>query len=403
LQTFVRRAFRRQVGDQEIEPYLEMLRDLVEQGDDPVDALRATYRAVLCSPRFLYFVEPVGPLDDDAIACRLSYLLWNSMPDDELFDLARHGKLSDQQTLHDQVERMLSDPKGARFVKDFASQWLDLVDIDFTEPDRKLYPDFDIVVQNAMLEETCAFLQSLLDSNASVTRLVDADYTFLNSRLARYYGIDGVEGDPLRRVSLTKDSPRGGLLAQGAILKVTANGTNTSPVLRGIWVSERILGTPIPAPPENVPAVEPDIRGAKTIREQLQRHLSDTACAGCHYKIDPPGYALENFDAAGRWRTHYTRIEKGRPRRGSEIDASFTLPDGREFQDFDEFRSLLCDRPEPLARNVAEKLMVYGTGAPITFADRPVVDQLVQQTAEEGYGLRSLLHAVVTSPIFLNK
>ncbi len=287
---------------------------------------------------------------------------------------------------------------------DFASQWLDLIDIDFTEPDQKLYRDFDIVVQNAMLGETHAFLQELFETDASATCLVDADYTFLNSRLARYYGLESVEGDQIRKVSLDRDSHRGGLIAQGAILKVTANGTNTSPVLRGIWVSERILGTPIPPPPENVPAVEPDIRGAKTIREQLQRHLADTSCAGCHYKIDPPGYALENFDAAGRWRDAYQRVERGQPsNHGATIDASFTLPDGREFQDFDDFRSLLCAKPEPLARNVAEKLIVYGTGAPIAFADRAVVDDIVKQTSESEYGLRSLLHAVVASPIFLSK
>jgi hypothetical protein len=403
LRRFTQRAFRRPVTDDEMESYLGFMRESLQRGDDPVEVLRASYRAVLCSPRFVYLVEPVGPLDDHAIASRLSYMLWGTMPDDELFQQADQGRLRDDGILSDQVERMLRDEKGKRFVQDFASQWLDLTDIDFTEPDRKLYRDFDPIVQNAMLDETHAFLQSLLDADAEATRLIDADYTFLNSRLARYYDIDGVEGEELRYVELDHDSHRGGLLAQGAILKVTANGTNTSPVLRGIWVSERILGTPIPPPPENVPAVEPDIRGAKTIRDQLQLHLADTSCAGCHYKIDPPGYALENFDAAGQWRSHYTAVEKGRSKRGAEIDASFTLPDGREFGDFDEFRELVAARPEPIARNFAEKLIVYGTGAPIAFADRAVVADLVERTADRGYGLRSLLHQVVASPIFLSK
>ncbi len=403
LRSFARRAFRRPLSDDEIASYLGFMSEAIERGDDPIEVLRASYRAVLCSPRFIYLVEPVGPLDDHAIASRLSYMLWGTMPDSELFLQAEQGKLSDPGILSEQVERMLRDDKGKRFVKDFASQWLDLTDIDFTEPDRKLYRDFDPIVQNAMLEETHAFLQSLIDADAEAARLVDADYTFLNSRLAHYYDIDGVEGEELKCVELDGDSHRGGLLAHGAILKVTANGTNTSPVLRGIWVSERILGTPIPPPPENVPAVEPDIRGAKTIREQLQLHLADTSCAGCHYKIDPPGYALENFDAAGRWRNHYTRVEKGRSKGGAEIDASFTLPDGREFGDFEEFRALVSDTPEPIARNFAEKLIVYGTGAPIAFADRAVVDDLVENTAESGYGLRSLLHQVVASPIFLSK
>lgn len=404
LRAFARRAFRRPVSGEILKPYLRMLRQSIDAGDDPLDALRASYRAILCSPRFMYFVEPVGPLDDHAIATRLSYMLWGTMPDSQLMTLAKEGKLRDTKVLHRQVERMLKDPRGQLFfVKDFAAQWLDLVDIDFTEPDRKLYRDFDIVVQNAMLNETHQFLKQLLETNASAAQLVDADFTFLNSRLARYYDIDGVDGDQLQRVSLESNSHRGGLLAQGSILKVTANGTNTSPVLRGIWVSERILGVPIPPPPESVPAVEPDIRGAKTIREQLQKHLSDDACAVCHRKIDPPGYALENFDAAGQWRDKYLQVQKGRKERGAEIDASFTMSDGRPFEDFAGFRELVGGDPRPIARNFAEKLIVYGTGAPITFADREIVDEIVDASADENFGLRSLLHAVVASPTFLSK
>ncbi len=389
LRAFAQRAFRRPTSEQDLKPYLRLLRRSIADGDDPIDALRASYRAILCSPRFLFFVEPAGPLDDHAIASRLSYLLWGSMPDHQLMKLAKAGKLRDAKTLGEQVERMLKGPRGRQFIEDFAGQWLDLVDIDFTEPDRKLYRDFDILVQNAMLDETHQFLQTLLENNASATELVDSDFTFLNSRLARFYDIKGVEGDQMRRVSLAAESHRGGLMAQGSILKVTANGTNTSPVLRGVWVSERILGTPIPPPPESVPAVEPDIRGAKTIREQLQKHLSDASCASCHQNIDPPGYALENFDAAGQWRENYLR--NGKSDKGLPIDSSFTLADGREFKDFDEFRDLLCTDPRPIARNFAEMLLVYGTGAPITFADRSVVEDIVDQTVDQNYGLRSLL------------
>ena len=403
LRAFAARAFRRPTSDQELRPYLGMLEQAISTGENPIDALLASYRAILCSPRFLYFVETPGPLDDDAIATRLSYLLWNSMPDDELMSLAQTGRLRDTENLHQQVERMLAGPRGRKFVEDFAGQWLDLVDIDFTEPDRKLYRDFDIIVQNAMLDETHQFLHSLLESNGSATRLVAADFTFLNSRLARFYDIDGVDGEAMRRVTLPAGSHRGGLLAQGSILKVTANGTNTSPVLRGVWVSERVLGTPIPPPPASVPAVEPDIRGATTIREQLQKHLSDTVCAGCHYKIDPPGYALENFDAAGRWRDAYLGPGKDRSRRGTPIDSGFTMPDGRTFHDFEEFRTLLCRDPRPIAANFAEKLLVYGTGASISFVDRRAVDAIVDQTADSNYGLRSLLHAVVASTTFLSK
>lgn len=192
-------------------------------------------------------------------------------------------------------------------------------------------------------------------------------------------------------------------MAQGAILKVTANGTNTSPVIRGIWVSERILGVPIPPPPQSVPAVEPDIRGAKTIRDQLQKHLSDQTCAVCHRKIDPPGFALENFDAAGRWRERYPGFKSRKNPSVGRIDPSYKLADGRKFNDFDQFRTLVAEDPEPIARNVIEKMIVFGTGAPIKFADREIIDTMVDQAEDHNYGFRSLLHAVVASPTFLSK
>lgn len=403
LRRFARQAFRRPVPDSAIQPYLAMLREELDSGESPVDSLRTAYRALLCSPRFLYFTEPPGELDDHAIACRLSYFLWNTMPDEELRRCAEQGQLRDPEVLHEQVERMLEAPRGKQFVKDFAAQWLDLMEIDASKPHRRLYRDFDNVVQQSMLDETHAFLQDLLDRNASASKLIDADFTFLNERLARYYGIEGVPGDELRKVDLPEDSRRGGLLAQGAILKVTANGTNTSPVLRGVWVSERLLGQEIPPPPASVPAIEPDIRGAKTIREQLAKHKSDPSCASCHVKIDPPGFALENFDAAGKWREKYVGLSGGKRHVGGKIDPSSTLPDGRDFKDFEEFRKLVQSDPRPIARNLAEKLLTYGTGATVTFADREVIEEIVDQAADDDYGLRSLLHAVVASPAFLSK
>jgi hypothetical protein len=401
LRVFARRAFRRPVSEQTLQPYLQMLQQQIAEGTDPIAALRGAYRSVLCSPRFLYFAEAPGPLDPYAVASRLSYLLTGSMPDAELTQLAEAGELRSERVLHQQVDRLLGSPRGQDFVADFAAQWLDLVDIDFTEPDRRMYPQFDIVVQNAMLEETHRFLQSLIDTDAGAVQLIDADHTFLNSRLSRYYGIDGADSDQMQKVSLPRDSHRGGILTQGAILKVTANGTNTSPVLRGIWVSERILGQPIPPPPENVPAIEPDVRGAKTIREMLEKHRADDACASCHRKIDPPGYALENFDPAGRWRDHY--VQGGRPRKRVPIDPSFKLPDGQHFEDVDEFRNLIAADPKPIARNFAQHVMVYGTGAPISFADRDGIERSVASTETQDYGLRSLIKAVVASPLFLSK
>ena len=400
---FARRAFRRSVQERDLDEYLMWLRRELDSGEDPVAALLATYRAILCSSRFLYLMEAPGSLDGEAIASRLSYFLWGSMPDDELLEAASQKDFLKPSHLVSQVDRMLEHPRGKDFIKDFASQWLDLMDIDFTEPDRKLFPDFDIVVQNSMLSETHQFLQWMLDQDAPVTDLLDSSQTFLNSRLADYYGIEGVEGDQMRLVSLSEESHRGGLLSHGSILKVTANGTNTSPVLRGVWVSERLLGVSVPPPPENVPAVEPDIRGAKTIREQLSLHLSHIDCRGCHAKTDPPGYALENFDAAGRWRDAYRVVQKGRSRGGPVIDAGGIFVDGREFDGFDEFRQQLAQKPLPLARNFAEKLLVYGTGSLLSFSDRDEIDRLIVAAEKNHYGIRAILDEVVTSSLFLMK
>ncbi len=403
VRRFAKRAFRSPVSATELEPYLGWMRQAIAEGDDPITALRAAYRAILCSPRFLYLVEPVGPLDNHAIASRLSYMLTGSMPDWRLTKLAHEQKLRDPIVLEQEVDRLLAGQRSHQFVRDFSDQWLDMSKIEFTEPDGRLYGDFDIVVQHAMLHETHHYLHHLIQNDRPADELIQSDYTFVNSRLARYYGLDANVGDETQRVDLPSDSPRGGLLAQGSILKVTADGTNTSPVLRGVWVSERILGTEIPPPPQNVPAVEPDIRGAKTIREQLQKHLSDSSCNACHRNIDPPGYALENFDAAGQWRDRYLQKDKGKLQRGAAVDSSFVMADGRRFETFKEFRHLVCDDIRPVARNVAAHLLVYGTGAPIGFADREDLDAIVDRTANSSYGLRSVLKAVVTSEPFLNK
>lgn len=402
LKRFADRAFRRPVADDELAPYIAAVRDAIAEEGDLLAALRLGYRALLCSPRFLFFSEEPGPLDDYAIASRLSYFLWNRMPDDELMQLAEAGTLHKPAVLHRQVERMLADARGADFVRDFASEWLDLSEIEATEPERRVAPDFDQIVLNSMLGETQTFLQTMLAADLSVAHLVDSDFTFLNSRLARFYDIDHVDGDQLQRVSLLPEHRRsGGVLTHGAILKVTANGTTTSPVLRGVWVNERLLGEHIPPPPKNVPAIEPDVRGATTIREMLEKHRSDAACASCHSKIDPPGFALENFNPAGQWRNTYTDARSSKRR--LPIDASATLPDGRKFKNADEFQQLIAENTDQLARNVAEKMTTYGTGASPSFADREAIDAIVASAAEANYGFRSLLHAVVTSPLFLSK
>ncbi len=396
---FAGRAFRRPVTAAQAAPYVQMAIDALDQGESLMAALRAGYRAVLCSPRFLYFNERPGVLDDYAAATRLSYFLWNRMPDAELLRLASTGELRKPDQLRAQVRRMLADSRGKDFVRDFAAQWLDLSLIDFTEPDPRLYRTFDIVVQQSMLDETHAYLQTMLDQNLSVTHVIDSDFTFLNSRLARFYGVKGVDRDQLQRVSLAPDSPRGGLLGQGAILKVTANGTTTSPVIRGVWVSERLLGEEVPPPPANVPAIEPDIRGAKSIRDMLAKHRSIESCAVCHTKIDPPGFALENFDPAGSWRERYGSSGG----KGAPVDSNYTLPDGRPFKDVNGYRAHIIGQPDKLARNVARQLLTYGTGAPVGFADRAAVDRIVEETRSSKYGFASLVEAVVMSRTFLRK
>jgi hypothetical protein len=403
IEQFAEQAFRRPVDPRTIAPYVSLVNQAIDRGDEFAEALQNGYRAVLCSPRFLYFQERPGKLDDFAVASRLSYFLWNRMPDQRLWQLAEAGKLQDRKVISQQVERMLDDPRSQSFVRDLANEWLDLSLIDFTEPDPRLYRGFDPIVQNSMLQETQTYLQTMLDEDLSVGCLIDSDFTFLNSRLARYYGIGGVNGDDLRRVSLKPTDHRGGLLTQGAILKVTANGTTTSPVIRGVWISERLLGQEIPPPPANVPAIEPDIRGAKTIREQLSKHKNDSSCAACHVKIDPPGFALENYDPSGRWRDRYQKFQGRKRIPGIVVDASAELPNGKSFENIDDFQRLILEDRKSVAANVVEKLLTYGTGAPISFKDRQTVEHCVQQAKDSDYGFRSLVHSVIKSDVFLSK
>lgn len=403
LTRFASRAFRRPVTSDEMQPYLEEVHAAIDDKAEFVDAIRLGYRALLCSPRFIYFAEEPGLLDDYEVATRLSYLLTGSTPDDELIQLASAGKMRDTETLKQQTRRLLSGSQGEQFIHDLAAEWLDLDQIDFTQPDVKLYRDFDPIVEEAMLTETETYLGEMLKENLTVSHLIDSDFTYLNSRLARYYDIEGISGDKLQRVKLKPQSRRGGLITQGAIMKVTANGSNTSPVIRGVWVSERLLGVEVPPPPSNVPAVEPDIRGAKTIREQLAKHRSQGQCASCHTKVDPAGFALENYDPTGKWRDHYPQIQGRSVKKGPEIDASYELPSGQEFKNIKGFQKIVTGHPHRLAANVAEHLLVYGTGATIEFADRPQVETIANKAAADNYGLRSIIEHVVTSDLFLSK
>jgi hypothetical protein len=415
LRWLATRAFRRAITDADVEPYLALTESALDARKPFEDALRAGIKGVLCSPDFLFFKESPAALDSFALASRLSYFLWSSPPDDALVRAALNGEIRKPAVLRAEVERMLNDPKAARFTENFTGQWLGLRNIEFTTPDKKLYPEHDDPLQDAMLRETRLFFDELLKQDLSVANFVDSDFTMLNERLARHYGIGGVVGQQFRRVALKPEDHRGGVLTQAAILKITANGTNTSPVIRGNWVLKNIIGRPVKPPPPNVPAIEPDIRGAKTIREQIAKHRELESCAVCHDRMDPLGLALENYDVIGGWRTNYRSVGQGQSvktevdgRRvqykiGPAVDPSGVLPDGRAFPDLDALKKLLLQDKPQIARCVAEKLLTYATGAGITFADRPAVEAIVQQAAKKDYGLRTLVHAVVESPAFLAK
>jgi mono/diheme cytochrome c family protein len=413
LHNFARRAFRSPVTDDDVRPFVELFEAKLAEGYTFEQAVRVGLKGIMVSPRFLFLDEKPGRLDDFALASRLSYFLWSAMPDDDLLALAEQEKLSDPETLHAQVERMLNSPKAREFTKNFVGQWLNLRDIDFTEPDHLLYPEFDDMLKAAIIDETHLFFEEVLKEDLSLTNFVASDFTLLNERLAKHYGIPGVEGHAFRKVPLPPESHRGGVLTMASVLKVSANGTTTSPVIRGAYVLDRVMGTPPEPPPPGVPAIEPDIRGATTIREQLAKHRQIESCATCHTKIDPPGFALESFDVIGGWRENYRSRGNGKPvtidgRRmhylhGPAVDPSGVLADGREFQNIDELRQLLLADKDQLAQALTVKLLTYATGGPPTAADQLQVEAIVGRAREQGYGFRTLVHEIVQSPLFQNK
>lgn len=410
-------AFRRPVADEVLGPYLELFANEMAGGADFEEALKTGIIAIFCSPDFLYLREAPGPLDDEAIAARLSYFLTRTSPDRELLAAAESGELSaDAAQLTRQAERLMAGAHLDRFVADFTDSWLDLRNIEFTAPDAELFPEFDLYLQDSMIDETRAYFRELLEGNLSVAHLVKSDFAMLNERLAEHYGIEGVSGPELRRVTLPADSVRGGFLSQGGILKVSANGTNTSPVLRGVWVLERILGVVPPPPPPAVPGLEPDIRGASTLRQLLDKHREMESCQGCHRLIDPPGFALESFDPIGGWREHYRSIGgdgpkaevvvKGRDARyriGQPVDASGASLDYGAFDGYRQFRDQLAADEVRLARTLIKKLLIFATGREMGFSDRAEIDSLAERAVAEGRGVRDLVRTVVQSEIFRHK
>ncbi len=418
LRSFLGRAYRRPVAESEVELFLGLFNGQQETGIGFGKSMIAAYTAILSSPGFLFVEESPGRLDDRALAARLSYFLWNSEPDDPLRALAESGELHRPEVLRTQTERLLNDPKSRRFVEAFTDYWLDLRKIDDTSPSTTLYNDYELdePLKLAAVEETRLFVEEMLRADLPARNIVDSDFTFLNERLAKHYDVPGIHGTAMRRVNLPSDSVRGGLMTQASVLKITANGTTTSPVLRGHWITERILGYATPPPPP-VAAVEPDIRGAVTIRQQLEKHRSDPSCASCHSKMDPPGFALESFDVMGGWRDQYRAVKEGvapTPGVGMDgqrfafyhalpVDAAGELPDGRTFRDVREFKRLLGETPVPIARNLVRQLAIYATGAPVRFTDRDKLEAILERTKAGDYGVRSLVHELVQSELFLTK
>ncbi|MEY5024965.1 MAG: hypothetical protein RLZZ244_493 [Verrucomicrobiota bacterium] len=417
LARFLPRAFRRPVSDAEVGRYVEVVRRSLAGGEDLERALKNAYRTALCSVHFLFREEQPGVLTGSALATRLALWLWSSVPDEELARVGASGELAKPEVLRVQVERMLKDPRAERFVVDFLNQWLNLRKIGETTPDRDLYPEFVPYLQDAMVEESRAYFGELLRGNLGVEHVVAGDFAMLNGSLAALYGIGGVDGHAIRRVQLPKGSERGGFITQGAVLKVTANGTTTSPVVRGAWFNERILGMTLPPPPPNVGSVEPDTRGATTIREQLEKHRRDASCAACHERIDPPGFALEAFDVIGGQRTRYRSLGSGTPvsglvrdgqraphyKEGPAVDCAGKLPDGRPFANVNELRARLTADPDLLAKNLLSQLLVFATGSEIHFADRLALQRLVEQSRSEGHRVRSMIHLIAQSELFRSK
>ncbi len=436
IRDFLPRALRGPVSEELQKHYVKVVHDRLDQKYTFVDAMAHGYKSILSSTHFLFLNEPrpsgsgalltdkkdfrSTKLDDYAVANRLSYFLWSSMPDQQLLNVAQKGILTKPENLRAQVERMLKDPKAHRFTENFTGQWLDLRKINDTTPDPQLYAEFDQYLFWSMPRETELFFEEILRHDRSLLEFIHSDWSFLNDRLAAHYGIEpqraGSRKGPelasdLRKVNLPSDSHRGGVITQASVLKVTADGTRTSPVLRGKWVLERILGKPPSPPPPDIPFFEPDIRGATTIREQLDKHRSTPACATCHVHIDPPGFALENFDAIGGWRDFYRAtkptkkgVVKGkRYYHGPDVEIGGVTPDGKEFKNIDDYKKILLHDKDQIARNLTQNLLIYATGADIQYADREVVEQIVAALRKQNYGFRTLIHEVVQSRVFLHK
>jgi hypothetical protein len=408
LERFASRAFRRPVGESELAKLMKLVDLATQQGDRFERGIQLAVQAVLISPQFLFRVEldsrgmptkvqtgnetPIQLIGDFELASRLSYFLWSSTPDDELWRAAVDGSLRSADTLEKQVRRMLRDPKAQALVDNFAGQWLQLRNLRSLNPDRTRFPNFDDKLREAMIRETELFFRAVMRGDSSILEFLDSDFTYVNERLARHYGIPGIKGDQFRRVTL-KGRERGGLVTQASILTVTSNPTRTSPVKRGRWVLEQLLGTPPPPPPPNVPVLTDDAKTltAATLRLRMEQHRAKASCAVCHSKLDPLGFGLENFDAVGTWRDQDS---------GVPVDSSGTLPSGESFRGPKELRGMLKAHTPDFARCLTEKLLTYALGRGLEEYDRCAVEQIVKSLESSRYRFSVLVLGIVKSDPF---
>jgi hypothetical protein len=401
LRYFAERAWRRPLTDQELRRVGSFVQLATQNGETAEKGTQLAMQAVLVSPFFLFRIEqdrqptrPDGahPISDYELASRLSYFLWATMPDDALFKLAADSTLRKPDVLEAEVKRMLKDPKAKALSQNFATQWLQIRGLASFAPDPKMFPTFDEPLRNAMMRETERFFQYIVDADRSVLELIDSDYTFVNERLAKHYGIEGVKGGEFRKVKLP-DNRRGGILAQASVLTVTSNPTRTSAVKRGKWIMENILGTPPPPPPPDVPELKEEKQAvlSGTLRQRMEQHRANPSCANCHQKMDPLGFGFENFDVIGAW-----RVKEGK----FAIDASGMLPGGKKFNGPAELRGILKQRQGEFCRCLSEKLLTYALGRGMERPDRCTIDDLSRNLAKSQYRFSSLVLDIVKSDAF---
>lgn len=414
---FMQRAYRRSITEEEVTEKLELFDLLLAEREGFLTAIRKPLIAILVSPHFLYLPEPPGQkqggnnladgsssyVDDEQYASRLSYFLWGTMPDEELSELARQKKLRNRSMILKQIDRMLADSRADALVDLFASQWLGLRDVGANPPATDLYPDYDRHLETSMVGESKAFFAEILHQDKSVLNLIASDFLVVNERMARHYGIDGIRGDHFRLVQKPNEVHRGGVVTQASILTTTSNGTRTSPVKRGTWVLKNLLGTDPGLPVDNVGDIAPKVPGIDkaTVRQRLEIHRQLPQCARCHNKIDPLGFALENFNAAGQWRDREGFGYKGRIERDDPvIDASSKMPDGTAIDGIESLQKALLERQDLFLRCFTEKLFTYAIGRELVMEDRPFIDVAIQNLKRDDFKIRSLLQSIALSPLF---